>query len=194
MASSSRAERGLSLAAAAAAAAAAYALAVRPLFLRPYALALAGMLLMTAGLLIASDSGLMHLGLLACAAADLAALWRARSRAAFAALIAGGLFWALKRQSGRRRWLMTLGAALFAAGAVHGSGLGRWKLLIALWLARPALACELAVLIVCEAAWRRGSSAPGRRLRPRRRRWARSAPPRGRSSCRACASSMRPSS
>lgn len=120
--------------------------------LRRLALPLAGALLATAGFLIASESVPLQLGLLACAAVEVALLWRAGSRAGFAALIAGGFFWAVKRQTGTRRWLMALGAGLFAAGILRNTGLHRWRVLLKLWLAQPALAGELAVLAAATAA------------------------------------------
>lgn len=120
---------------------------------RQPALPLAGLVLATAGFLISAESPALQIGLVVSAALELAALWQARSRPAFAALMAGGFLWAVKRQSGTRRWLMGLGASLFAAGLLRGAGLRRGTILLRLWLAQPAGAWELAAMALIAAAF-----------------------------------------
>ena len=117
-----------------------------PIFFGAY---LAASLLLSAGaahhLRVQADDAV----LLACAAAQILAMWLAQSRAAFAGLLAGGFLWALKRQSGRRRVIMLSGIVLFAIGLLWQSrdrqwthGL-IWSAALKLWLAHPMLGCGL---------------------------------------------------
>lgn len=93
------------------------------------ALWLSAGLLVTAGLLIATEIASLPFAILvAAAAAEVFAIWKAQSRAAFAAVVAGGVLWALKRQSGRRRAALMLGVAVFALGALWQSRSGRLHL------------------------------------------------------------------
>jgi hypothetical protein len=125
-----------------------------------------GGLLIAACLLVETEMrSAAFAGLAAALSLGVWAVWAARSRAAFAAVLAGALLWTMRRQSPKRRWLMAAGIAVFVAGvyrASHGSSL-HWPMARLRflkkelgWIAAAFLACVPAAF----GAWFLGGDWP----------------------------------
>lgn len=99
--------------------------------------------------LLAESEGLETAALLGALMLQGAGLWLAQSRAGFAALLAGGVLWALLKLEGRKRLRLLAGLVLVGVGlAVQARGREWthpliWRDALSLWKAHPVLGCGL---------------------------------------------------